>query len=98
LNLNNNDKFEAYIQTMIVPVRYADFDSSKSHKEGSGIGIIEKYITSFISEVDIIITISQSGPGDYNVDKFATARRGGFNDNYDSTRNGGSLALNTSDE
>ncbi|MBC8756560.1 hypothetical protein H2O64_17950 [Kordia sp. YSTF-M3] len=75
-----------YIQTLIVPVRYKDFDSNANSTEGQGEGVIEEYIQPFINQVDMIITVSQSGPGNYNIDRYATVTRGGFNDNLDYTR------------
>jgi hypothetical protein len=75
-----------FIQAMIVPVRYTDFDSSTDRSKGQGEGIIEKYIQPWINSVDMIITISQSGPGQYNIDKYATATRGGAIDNLGYTR------------
>lgn len=98
LSLENKNIENSFIQTMIVPVRYSDFDSSQKNDQGQGSGIIEKYIDNWINQVDMIITISQSLPGDYNIDKFATVRRGGFNDNLDYIREDGSQALNTNDE
>lgn len=98
LALANNDKLEVYIQTIIVPVRYTDFDGSQDYNNGQGVGIIEKYIKPFINQVDMIITISQAGENDYNIDKFGTATRGGFNDNQDYKRVPGSHALITKDE
>ncbi len=98
LALSSNNKLEANIQTMIIPVRYTDFDKSQDHDKGQGKGIIEEYIKPFISQVDMIITISQAGKGDYNIDKYATATRGGFNDNQDFKRNTGSQALIITDE
>ncbi|WP_299246442.1 type VI secretion system tube protein TssD [uncultured Aquimarina sp.] len=92
-NIMNN----AIIQTMVVPVRYLDFDNSQNRDTGQGKGIIEKYITPFINEVDMIITISQAGPNDYNIDKFATAMRGGFNGNLNYIREEGH-SLSTNDE
>lgn len=86
----------AYIQTLIVPVRYTDFDSSSIQNLGQGEGIIEKYIGPLISQVDIIITCSQAGEGEYNVDKYTTTRRGGFNDNMDFIRIPGSQCISTS--
>lgn len=76
----------AFIQTMIFPVRYTDFDGINDPSKGSGLGVIEKYIGPWIDMVDIIITISQSLPGDYNLDKFSTVRRGGFPDNMNYER------------
>ena len=96
LALNGNTELGAYIQTMIVPVRYTDFDSSQDRENGQGEGIIEKYIKPFIEkkgEVDMIITISQALPEDCNIDVFATATRGGFNDNMNFIREDGSKAI-----
>ncbi len=98
LALANNIKLGAFIQTMVVPVRYSDFDGSQNHDNGQGEGIIEKYIKPFINQVDMIITVSQAGENDYNIDKFGTATRGGFNDNQDYIRVSGSHALITKDE
>ena len=95
LALNGNTELGGYIQTMIVPVRYTDFDSSQDRENGQGEGIIEKYIKPFIEkkgEVDMIITISQA-EAKYNIDVFATATRGGFNDNMNFIREDGSKAI-----
>lgn len=86
LTFANNNTLGAYIQTMIVPVRYSDFDSKQDRNNGQGVGIIEKYITPHISNVDMIITVSQASEGDYHIDVFATATREGFNDNSDYVR------------
>lgn len=90
LALANNDELGAYIQTMIIPVRYTDFDGSEDYEIGQGEGIIEEYIKPLIEKeekkVDMIITVSQAGPKKYNIDVFATATRGGFNDNMDFVR------------
>lgn len=85
-----------YIQSMIVPVRYTDFDNSKNISNGQGIGIIEKYIKPLLDEVDMVITISQAGPNDYNIDIFATLSRGGTIDNMNFTRIKGSKSVNVS--
>ena len=88
-----------YIQTMIVPVRYTDFDGSKNRYSGQGKGIIEKYIGPWLDEVDMIVTVSQALPDDYNIDIFATATRGGFMDNMHFKRIKGSKSVsNTSIE
>ena len=95
LALNGNTELGGYIQTMIVPVRYTDFDGSQDREEGQGKGIIEKYIKPFIEkkgEVDMIITISQAD-AEYNIDVFATATRRGFNDNMNFIREDGSKAI-----
>ncbi|ELY2018140.1 hypothetical protein SL053_002053 [Flavobacterium psychrophilum] len=93
--LANNDKLGAFIQTMVVPVRYTDFDGSQDNSKGQGEGIIEKYIKPFINQVDMIITISQYRPNENVIDMFGTSRRGGFNDNMDFIREEGSQAIST---
>lgn len=90
LSLHNTetDNGLGFIQGMIVPVRYSDFDSSSSPTTGQGEGIIEKYIKPWIDKVDMIVTISQTiPPFKYNIDKYATATRGGTLDNLEHTRN-----------
>lgn len=89
LSLHNTltDNGVGYIQAIIVPVRYTDFDGSTDSSKGQGEGIIEKYLKPWISEVDTIITISQTVPPfEYNIDKYATATRGGTIDNLGYTR------------
>jgi hypothetical protein len=98
LALANNNQLGGCIQTMIVPVRYSDFDNSKEYDKGQGDGIIEKYIKPFINEVDMIITVSQYLPKENVIDKFGTVTRGGSDDNLDFTRINGSVALVTSHE
>lgn len=75
-----------YIQGLIVPVRFRDFDSSLTDIGGSGEGIIENYIRPYLSQVDMVVTISQSGPGDYHIDKYATVTRGDVPDNLNHNR------------
>lgn len=93
-----------YIQTMMIPVRYKDFDGSDNRNKGKGNGIVEKYIAPFIGQganhADIIITLSQSGIGNYNIDRFSTINRGGASDNLSYTRvpNSDSIVLNSSEE
>jgi len=76
-----------YIQIMIIPVRYKDFDSSSNPLSGQGEGIIENYIQPWINDVKMIVTISQAGPNDYKIDKYATVSRGGTIDNLGYVRN-----------
>ena len=99
--LSIHDSFTAnglgYIQTLIVPVRYQDFDGSASRTSGQGLGIIEKYISSLVDEVDMIVTVSQTiPPYTYNVDRYATSTRGGFGGNMDFTRVVSPISLPTS--
>ena len=96
LALHGQNLGNGYIQTMIVPVKYTDFDSSNDNKSGQGEGIIEKHIKPWLNEVDMIITISQAAPNQYNIDVFATATRGGTIDNMNFTREEGSKSVNTS--
>ncbi|WP_237276977.1 C15 family peptidase [Tenacibaculum ovolyticum] len=86
LALTNNNELDANIQTMMFPVRYADFDGSTDSKAGQGEGVVEKYIEPFINKVDMIITISQAGEGDYNIDLVSTNRRGGGDENMNYIR------------
>lgn len=92
---NNNI---GYIQSLIVPVRYTDFDRSTNNADGQGDGIVEEYLQPFIGQVDMIITISQAGPNDYNIDKYATKTRGGTVDNLDYSRIALSDSVTTGDE
>jgi pyrrolidone-carboxylate peptidase len=54
----------AYIQTMIFPVRYKDFDK----------GYVEKHIFPHITNVNMIITISQ-GANRFDIERFASKFR-----------------------
>ncbi|MBS7230532.1 hypothetical protein KHA90_05810 [Flavobacterium psychroterrae] len=65
-----------FIQTLVCPARYKDFDEFKGGK-----GIIETFIKPFIQEVDMIITVSQGGAFRFDVDRFPCKNRGGFMDN-----------------
>ena len=95
LALANNKKLGANIQSMIVPVRYSDFDGSNDNTKGEGGGIIEKYFKPYINQVDMIITVSQALPDEYNIDVFGTLRRGGGDENMNFTRISDSKALTT---
>ncbi|MDN3674490.1 hypothetical protein QWY99_15725 [Flavobacterium branchiarum] len=98
LALANDDRLGVFIQTMIVPVRYTDFDGSQDNAKGQGEGIIEKYIKPFISQVDMIITVSQYLADENVIDMFGTSRRRGINDNMDFIRENGLQALSTKEE
>ena len=83
-----------FIQVMIFPVRYRDFDSSLQPGQGQGEGVAETYIKPFVTSVDMIVTISQGGrglpykttPDYYDIEHYATNTRGGFRDNLNETR------------
>jgi hypothetical protein len=75
-----------YFQAMMIPVRYQDFDQSLEDNTGQGLGIVEEIVLPWINQVDMIVTISQSLPGDYNIDRYATVTRGGLRDNLNHTR------------
>lgn len=67
------DRF-SYIQTMIVPVPYTDFEK----------GYVEDLITPFIENdsVDMIMSLSLNGGAYYfDLERFAAKNRGGFHDN-----------------
>ena len=87
---------QGFTQTMIVPVRYSDFDGFNNSSAGQGEGIIEDYIKEWVGEVDMIITVSQSGPDNYNIDVFGTATRGGAVDNMNFTRVGNTKSVSSS--
>lgn len=93
-----------FIQAMIVPVRYRDFDGDDTeHDKNGGTGIVEDYIAPLIGggvgKADMIITMSQSGIGNYNIDRFGTINRGGYNDNLGKNRpkNSNSTYLNATE-
>ncbi len=92
--LHNKTIGNGFVQTMIFPVRYRDFDGKKSQLNGKGNGVVEKYVVPFIghnsNQADMIITISQSGEGNYNIDRFATINRSGGSDNLNAVRGGNS--------
>jgi len=94
LALHNNIELGAYIYTMMFPVRYTDFDKDIRHDQGQGDGVVEKYIGDVIKDFDAIITVSQSSPGKYNIDVFATVTRGGYTENMNYTRSKIQKALN----
>jgi hypothetical protein len=100
---DNNGCDYAVIQVMIVPVRYTDFDGSQANYGNiQGTGIVEKYIQAYIVDdnkrADMIVTISQALEGNYNIDRFATLRRGGSYDNMLCKRAQISKILNSTDE
>jgi hypothetical protein len=89
----------AQIQVMMMPVRYADFDGSQAVSGNiQGEGVVEKYIRPYIYDdtlrADMIVTISQSLPDNYNIDKYATSRRGGSDENMGVKRTEGSKSVN----
>lgn len=93
LSLHGLSLGQGYIQTMIVPVRYTDFDSSTDPVNGQGTGIVENYIGKWIKDVDMIITVSQADFGEYHIDVFATAVRGGGKDNLKHKRAEGDFSI-----
>jgi len=60
----SNDGQSAEIESLIVPVRFADFDQ----------GMIEQLLTPYFSQVDMIITISM-GRKDFDLERFPGLRR-----------------------
>jgi pyrrolidone-carboxylate peptidase/ribosomal protein L31 len=64
LSLHGKTIGNGFIQSMIFPVRYIDFDN----------GYVEKYILEHIQDVDMIITISQ-GRYRYDIERFASKFR-----------------------
>ncbi|MCF8462129.1 MAG: hypothetical protein K9G46_15510 [Flavobacteriales bacterium] len=91
LSLHGKSLGQGYIQTMMIPVRYTDFDSSHAPKHGQGTGIMEKYVgEEWLENVDMIITVSQTPDQGFNIDAFATRTRGGLIDNMNFERGTGS--------
>ncbi|OWP85694.1 hypothetical protein BWK60_12735 [Flavobacterium covae] len=70
LYLNGLTVGNAYIQCVVVPVRYEDFDN----------GIIENLVEKYISQFDIMITTSRND-SNFDLERFASKFRGGFLDN-----------------
>jgi pyrrolidone-carboxylate peptidase len=70
-----------FIQSMIFPVRYCDFDGSQDPDTGMGEGVVERYIGPLIDQLDLIITLSQGRPQSYDIEQFASIIRGGQIDN-----------------
>lgn len=71
-----------YVQAMIFPNRYEDFDLF------GGEGVVERATRRFVDPadvdyeaVDMVMTISQGGPHEFWVDRFAGRVRGGGSDN-----------------
>ena len=95
LALAKNNTLGANIQTMIFPVRYADFDGNDNPSNGEGEGVVENYIKDWINKVDMIVTISQKLEKDFDIDAFATVRRGGGDDNMNYNRVQASKAINS---
>lgn len=82
------------VQTLIVPVRYSDFDNSEKQEVGMGEGIVEKYIGEWIDKVDMIITMSEAPETDkYYIDVFATATRRNLIDNMNFSRKADSKSV-----
>lgn len=84
---------KAYLQSILFPVRYSDFDGSSDRSAGMGNGIVERYLSPYIGQVDMLITISQGRPNLYSIDRFATLTRGGKIDNMGCSRPDGSPCL-----
>jgi len=77
------------VQTAIFPVRYEDFDQNPAPDLGTGVAesFFERFINpghpgyTVANQPDMIITISQGGPFEFWVDRFASRTRGGVPDN-----------------
>ncbi|MCB9230620.1 MAG: hypothetical protein H6581_03110 [Bacteroidia bacterium] len=89
LTIAPNAKFPkgAYIQSMIFPVRYRDFQQDK------GPGIVEEAISPFVNgAVDLILTCSQTGKAQFEVDRFPSRFRGLGDDNEGVTQAAGQIS------
>jgi pyrrolidone-carboxylate peptidase len=87
---------KGFIQSMIFPVRYSDFDSSSATDSGIGEGVVERYIGPWIDKVDLLITLSQGRPQRYDIEQFASILRGGQIDNLGHRRIENSPCINSS--
>ncbi|MDN3674485.1 hypothetical protein QWY99_15700 [Flavobacterium branchiarum] len=70
LNFHGKSIGNAYIQSVVIPVRYEDFDNEIIEK------IVEKHITIF----DFMLTTSKNDKN-FDLERFASKFRGGFLDN-----------------
>ncbi|HLF25357.1 MAG TPA: IPT/TIG domain-containing protein [Anaerolineae bacterium] len=61
----------ANVQTLILPVRYADFDD----------GIVEDAVKDLVAGLDLLMTSSQGREGRYDIERYASAKRGNGIDN-----------------
>ncbi len=73
---------KGYVQSVIFPVRYRDFDA----------GMLDEFFKEYLygpDKVDMIITMSQNGGSPYfDIERFAGRTRGGFPDNVDAKLSG----------
>lgn len=66
--LTSPDGVQGYVQSVLFPVRYRDFDA----------GVIEKFFTKYLydDEVDMIVTLSKNGASSYyDIERFASRYR-----------------------
>jgi transcriptional regulator with XRE-family HTH domain/pyrrolidone-carboxylate peptidase len=62
---------DALVRTAIFPVRYKEFDE----------GLVEDAVKGNLSSIALLMTVSQTPAGSYDVDRFASKKRGGGLDN-----------------
>lgn len=98
LSLDSQIIGNAFIRTLIVPVRYTDFDGSQKNDKGEGTGIIEEHIGKLLNNVDMIVTMSQYKKDENVIDMFSTLTRGGGNGNNDFIRIPESKAMVSKDK
>nr|WP_315240601.1 hypothetical protein [uncultured Flavobacterium sp.] len=70
LNFHGKIIGNAYVQSVIIPVRYEDFDNQ----------IVEKLVEKYISYFDYMMTTSKNDEN-FDLERFASKFRGGFLDN-----------------
>lgn len=66
---------DTLVRTAIFPVRYKEFDG------GVDGGLVEKAVRGNLSSIALLMTVSQTPAGSYDVDRFAGKNRGGGLDN-----------------
>lgn len=72
-----------YVQTAILPVRYADFQRNALPNEGTGVveQVVERLLNDPNNVPDMIVTVSQTLGFQFDLDRFASRRRSEFSDN-----------------
>ncbi|MFG2889241.1 pyroglutamyl peptidase [Streptomyces sp. NPDC048248] len=76
----------ARIETAVFPVRWADFAGNASHSADSGLAeTVERTLLPHLRrgprQADLFTTVSQGGPGRFDVERTNGAWRGGYPDN-----------------
>ncbi|WP_327428418.1 pyroglutamyl peptidase [Streptomyces sp. NBC_01236] len=71
----------ARVETAVFPVRWQDFTGGTSQAFGTGGGMVERTLRSYLPHVDLFTTVSQGRVGRFDVERTNGAWRGGYPDN-----------------